>query len=88
MWLKFVQVLILVPLLRNSVPAELVNNQQWKDVLSDLNTISFQDSRPSFFATANNTLCSKHFQIYLDQINVSYWAAHSEYLYCLYINYY
>jgi hypothetical protein len=72
-------ILIFVPLLRTFVAAELVNNQQLTDVLSDLNNIYFQQSRSSPFATANNTLCSQHFQIYLDQINVSYWAVQSEY---------
>jgi hypothetical protein len=80
MQLKYLPyVLIFVILLRTCVEAELVNNHQWKDILPYLNTKYFQQSRPSLFATANNTLCSQHFQIYLDQINVSYWAMQSEY---------
>jgi hypothetical protein len=74
--------LIFVPLLGTCMEAESVNDHQWNEVLPYLDIKYFQESWPSLFATANSTLCSQHLQIYLDQINVSYWATKSEYFSC------
>jgi hypothetical protein len=57
---------------------EPVNNQQWTAVLSSLNIKSFQEARSSMIVAKNNPLCAEHIQIYLDQINTSYWAIQSE----------
>jgi len=61
------------------VTAQLVNNQQWKAVLSALNIKFLQESKSSSTATANISLCAEHVKIYMDQINSSYWAVQSEY---------
>jgi hypothetical protein len=61
------------------VTVEPVNNQQWRAVLCSLNIKSFEEIRSSMIVTQNNSLCTEHIQIYLDQINTSYWAIQSEY---------
>jgi hypothetical protein len=66
--------------------ADLVNDHQWKDVLPYLNVKYLQETRPSVLATVNNTLCAQHFQIYMDQLNTSYWAMLSKYIYSFYLN--
>jgi hypothetical protein len=69
-----VYVLIFVPLLGSCVTAH-----RWKDVLPYLNIKYFQETWPSLSAAVNNTLCEKHFQMYVDQISSSYWAMQSKY---------
>jgi hypothetical protein len=74
-------ILIFISVLGTYKSAELVNDHQWNDVLPYLNIKYFQETNSSVFATANNTLCSEHFQIYIDQITTSSWAMMSKYIY-------
>jgi len=54
-------------------------------VLPYLNIKYFQETRLSLSEAVNNTLCAKDFQMYVDQINESYWAIQSEYLTLIFV---
>ena len=75
-----VYVLLIVPLL-----GYCANLHQWKSVLPYLNIKYFQETRLSLSEAVNNTLCAKDFQMYVDQINESYWAIQSEYLTLIFV---
>jgi len=61
------------------------NFRQWKSVLPYFNIEYFQETRLSLSETMNNTQCAKDFQMYVDQINESYWALQSEYLTLIFV---
>jgi len=54
-------------------------------VLPYFNIEYFQETRLSLSETMNNTQCAKDFQMYVDQINESYWALQSEYLTLIFV---
>jgi hypothetical protein len=58
---------------------------QWINVLPYLNIKHFQEISPSLPEAVNNTICTKDFQMYVDQINESYWAMQSEYLILIFV---
>jgi hypothetical protein len=54
-------------------------------VLPHLNIEYFQKTKLSLSGAVNNTLCAKDFQMYVDQINESYWAIQSKYLTLIFV---
>jgi hypothetical protein len=73
-------VLIFVPVLGNCATV-----RQWQSVLPYFNIKYFQETWPSVSDAVNNTLCAKDFQMYVDQINESYWAMQSKYLILIFV---